>query len=460
MPKILARNSVPPGSVEPQSARDRLLPWAWFVIVLIILWVLLRASSYGERASVYRAVALAAEAFRSPVWAALLAAAAAGLFWMARRSRVERAGSVAAPAPNVLLRAEPSGCLTVVVPGTRGALAADHVIRRNRDRERELLLRFDGLARRASSLSSDAAGGALEGGARRDAAREIEAEARALGLDLAEVLLGADPRARDRLLDLPGGALLLSMQPELTVFPWELLVLAPGARFLWQLFDVSRQIRGTSAAVPAAQQREGPARLLLLANLEAGGARRLPHAEREAEAIMDVGASRPDVLRVVRKTPADANELRLVLREGYDVVHFAGHGVTSAAGAVGWMLPSGSLVEPEAVLGSSVAPPRLVFSNCCASAPGPGLAERGGRDLALGLMRAGVPAYLGTQWEAPDEGAAAFAGAFYRSLATGAPLAQAVGLARSRVMGRFEITWANYVLYGDPELALAPGGRR
>lgn len=437
---------------------DRFLPWAWFVIALIILWILLRTSSYGERASLYRAVSLAGEAFRSPVWLVLLLAAAAGLFGLGLRRRRAAAGVDIAPAPNVLLRAEPQGSITVMVPGGRGALVRDHVVRRNPAREKQLLEQFDALARRSASFQEPAANRPESPHERGASARQIISEARALGQTLAETLLGDEAQLREQILGLPGDALLLSVQPELARFPWELAVMTPGVGFLWQIFDVSRQIRGTKPTRVSAERHPGPARLLLLANLETTSGRELPCAESEAEAIMDFAASCPDLVRVVRKSPRDIQELALVLREGFDVIHFAGHGVTSGSGQVGWVLADGSVVDPESIIDSRTPPPWLVFSNSCSSAPGPGLTEGRAGDLAIGFMRTGVAAYLGTLWQLPDRGAAAFASTFYRSLAGGSSLAHAVGVARSRVMGRFEMTWANYVLYGDPDLRLPSEG--
>jgi CHAT domain-containing protein len=69
-------------------------------------------------------------------------------------------------------------------------------------------------------------------------------------------------------------------------------------------------------------------------------------------------------------------------------------------------------------------------------------------------MLAGVPAYLCTLAELHDAGSADFSVAFYRAVLGGATLGRAVTAARTALLGRHPITWANYVLYGDPALTL------
>lgn len=198
-------------------------------------------------------------------------------------------------------------------------------------------------------------------------------------------------------------------------------------------------------------------RMLLLANLEAGrNGRDLPAAEQEAVDLMGLAARHPEGLRVVRKSPTTAADLRTLMDEGFDVVHFASHASHGRDGRVGWVLPNGQTVMPGEAGGSSPPAPIFVFSNSCSSGPTTELAESRVRDVAASFMTWGVPAYLGTLWELHDAGSAAFAVAFYRALLSGATLAGAVSRARESLMGAHPITWANYVLYGDPALTLAP----
>jgi CHAT domain-containing protein len=70
------------------------------------------------------------------------------------------------------------------------------------------------------------------------------------------------------------------------------------------------------------------------------------------------------------------------------------------------------------------------------------------------MMKAGVSACLCTLWQLHDSGSASFGGSFYRALLGGATLGTALTAARTALLGSHPITWANYVLYGDPALRL------
>ena len=69
-------------------------------------------------------------------------------------------------------------------------------------------------------------------------------------------------------------------------------------------------------------------------------------------------------------------------------------------------------------------------------------------------MRTGISSYVGTNWELEDSQATCdFALHFYRSIFDAKPLGQALFEARKFARNTFpksDLTWANYVLYGDP----------
>ena len=101
----------------------------------------------------------------------------------------------------------------------------------------------------------------------------------------------------------------------------------------------------------------------------------------------------------------------------------------------------------------------LVFANTCGGETREAGEESRAWDAARHFLQWGVPSYVGTLWDLHDAGSARFAGIFYRQLAGGATLAASVSAARSALLGIEPVTWANYVLYGDPALvvAAAPG---
>ena len=438
-----------PSQRTPGKRRFPVLVLAWLCIVLMALWVVLRSLDYGSvRVAVYGALARGAEAFLHPAWAVLLLGLAAFLFLVARKRSVPLAVP-AAVAPAVQFRAEPPGMISVVVAGSRDAVARDSILERNLLEEKRVVEAFHGLAQRSVSF----AGANESGGFSRAQIDDAQRELYALGLAIGSTLLGGSSEVADALVDLPGDHLQLGVQAELSGIPWELMVARRGGGFLWQLFSVTRQLRDTAAVRPGSARRRGRCRLLLLANLEAGvPGRELPAAEREAQDLLELGATKPDLLQVVRKSPRSAAELRQLLGEGFDVLHFAGH--TGAADGLerGWVLGDGASVSPAELLSDRVPAPTIVFANACSSSP----TSRGESvaDAARALMLAGVPAYLCTLAELHDAGSADFSVAFYRAVLAGATLGAAVTAARTALLGRHPITWANYVLYGDPALTL------
>ena len=155
---------------------------------------------------------------------------------------------------------------------------------------------------------------------------------------------------------------------------------------------------------------------------------------------------------------------------GCHVLHFAGHAVLSERrgdlGQSGWLL-EGSIEAPTDFLRASSlegfwseAAPLVVFANACVSGRGSAesLRQRAYSDGALGLaqafLSAGVENYLGTVWESPDnEATIEFASAFYREFFAGNTIGRAVRAAREFCGGESgdeDLTWARYVLFGDP----------
>jgi len=76
--------------------------------------------------------------------------------------------------------------------------------------------------------------------------------------------------------------------------------------------------------------------------------------------------------------------------------------------------------------------------------------------LASSFILGGALGIIGTLWPIFDEGAAEFASTFCEGLLTGQSLGEAVRLARLRVRESrpHDVTWASFVLYGDPTLSI------
>src|SRR4030095_15771588 len=108
--------------------------------------------------------------------------------------------------------------------------------------------------------------------------------------------------------------------------------------------------------------------------------------------------------------------------------------------------------------------PFLVFSNSCEAATtaawqGEAGHEGGPFGIGSAFLLAGVRSYVGTIWVVHDAQSSTFATACYRALAAGGRLGDALHDARTAVIaahGREALTWASYLLYGDPAFQPLP----
>ncbi len=80
-----------------------------------------------------------------------------------------------------------------------------------------------------------------------------------------------------------------------------------------------------------------------------------------------------------------------------------------------------------------------------------------GGALAEAFLAWGAGAYVGPLWDLSDRGGAVFARAFYTAVADGSTLGDAIQRARSSSAVANSVTWAGYVLYGDPTKAPTRG---
>jgi len=424
-----------PGDGSGTTARGCAYALLLALILAAGLWPAVRAGGYGE---LYRRVAGALDAYGAPQWLAVVLAAAAlvGL-WLVLSGRRSTRDRPPSPAPDVHLRAEPRGHITLVIAEGRGAAAADIVVPRNPAAERDIIQRLRSLASREASFADTGVGVG-------ETARELGA----LGRALAERILGGESAA-GRIGDLSGDHLQLRVHAELASLPWEQLVPRRGGLPLWRLFHVGRQLRLPGAA-PTTPRRPGlPLRVLLIAGGETDTGTDLPSAELEADAVLELAGRRPELLRVVRKSPRTLEELSTLLYGDFGVLHFAGHAVESPEGRV-WVLPGGESFRMRDLPPS--APP-LVFANACATSGSPSRPDVDA--TAHDILSRGAAAYVGTLWNVADAGAAAFAGAFYSALTNGSTLGAALTTAREAVHPQHPLTAAGYVLYGDPTAVLA-----
>jgi hypothetical protein len=140
------------------------------------------------------------------------------------------------------------------------------------------------------------------------------------------------------------------------------------------------------------------------------------------------------------------SKLQQLLRQGFHVWHFAGHGGFKPDGKTGvlYFEDAGrsseeiSALELGILLNRGV---RLVVLDACQSGT---LQTAPFRSMAPALIRAQIPAVIAMQFKVLDAAARAFAGEFYRALAEGFPIDACVTEGRRAVMGAVGLSRADW----------------
>jgi S-adenosylhomocysteine hydrolase len=157
---------------------------------------------------------------------------------------------------------------------------------------------------------------------------------------------------------------------------------------------------------------------------------------------------------------ATRRKLREALRTPTDIFHFTGHGgfTVEYAGSgegpgVGWIALVGNSGAEDRLSGDDLAADlqsagvRLAVLGACQSARRDSVSAWTG--VAPALIRAGVAAVVGMQFEISHENAVVFSEAFYRSVAAGATVDEAVWAGRRAIKDHDKngFAWAIPVLY-------------
>jgi pimeloyl-ACP methyl ester carboxylesterase len=279
----------------------------------------------------------------------------------------------------------------------------------------------------------------------------------------------------------------LQIPRELMKYPWELL--HHRGEWLGERYALGRQVfmeTGLARRVPGRHQ--GRVRPLVIGDpiLESTQWRQLPGARAEAEQVAGWFAANSrtpgsviefnferDTRINCRLTRAD---VRALLRDGgYDIVHFAGHGLFRADDpeTSAWVLTDGELwsLEIRNTLNDHPAPPWLVFANACEAGMDAASPNRQYHNNVFGLATAfinnGVAAYIAPLWPINDLLAQFIAIKFYSQLlCERATLGEALRRAKAEARRQAypddaelngdssqawaSLGWASLVLYGDP----------
>jgi len=168
-------------------------------------------------------------------------------------------------------------------------------------------------------------------------------------------------------------------------------------------------------------------------------------------------------------TGADATEaaVRHMLRDPFDVVHFATHAeVDSADPARTAILLGGedSLQDGRlsiAEVSNLQLDEPIVVLSACRSAVGVILQGEGVLGLTRAFFEGGARTVVGNLWSVEDRDASVLVDHFYRHLVAGSSVADALAGAQRELWAAGEPTktWAGLVVLGDGDHSLAPGRR-
>jgi len=278
-----------------------------------------------------------------------------------------------------------------------------------------------------------------------------------------------------RLRNTNSGFLFWHIDQSLRNIPWELLY--DGSRFLADNYYIGKNISGYW------RDNNRPERDRLRVLIIADPTDNLEWARLEGEGLFDslnaeVSADLLDVQFMAGNRISKLNLLNAI--KGRDIIHYTGHVYYSKdQQESGWLLSDNKILRAREIEKSGSAP-FLVFSNGCLSAPaemgflsediqdtGKAAIEKGYRvnDLAGAFLKAGICNYIGTNWEIRDNSRTFdFAMNFYRAIFEEKSVGEALFEARLRARQTYpasDLSWANYVLHGNPMARMfRPGQRR
>jgi len=140
------------------------------------------------------------------------------------------------------------------------------------------------------------------------------------------------------------------------------------------------------------------------------------------------------------------------------MVHFVGHGYTTAGGGALLLTPADparsdyDLLRPADLRRQNWSECRLVVLSACATAAGQAEGPHNPESLVRALIRAGVPRVVASSWNVDSRATAELMRWFYRSLAAGETPGEALRTAQHEVRRRPEwqhpYYWAGFQLYG------------
>jgi CHAT domain-containing protein len=293
-----------------------------------------------------------------------------------------------------------------------------------------------------------------------------------VGRQLLELVMPMDVQAE---LRVENQFLELGIDEALLEFPWELM--HDGDEFMCLKHLMGRFVNVTRPSIPPRERQEAARSetlSVLLISVPRPQPRSngtvyepLPAAEAEAKAIVETLAPLGDAVTITLLRGRDAtwdNTFKAIKAGPYHIVHFNGHAYFNSERpqASSLVLFDRDLATGPIMSFFGRRPPLFFVMNACETAAiqSAGATWKDRYDI-FGLARAFLEtgAYLvGTRWKVGDEAAAAFATAFYSSFVSDLKsLGRAIRdgrLASRKASPDDDLSWASYLLYGDPRVRL------
>ncbi|MBI5055716.1 MAG: CHAT domain-containing protein [Nitrospirae bacterium] len=263
---------------------------------------------------------------------------------------------------------------------------------------------------------------------------------------------------KDKLIKTRVKNLMVNIDDSLVFVPWELLF--DGKEFLCRRFSLGRSVSTKQQVSVVIRALGRPLKMQLLA--DPGGDLKASYEE-GVEIKNEISALDDWVDVTLKSTDIRTDYVKAKIRN-FDIVHYAGHAEHDSLDPEnsGWVLKDGMLrAEDIKNMRGAMPMPSLVFSNACKSGHSEEWKlEEDYEDRIFGLanafLLAGVQHYIGTFWEIPDEAGSYFAIHFYKYIAQGSTIGEAMRKARVALINKYgedTIVWAGYMLYGDPTTA-------
>lgn len=270
-----------------------------------------------------------------------------------------------------------------------------------------------------------------------------------------ELLPRADPRVRELLAKLrkvKSPLLISTDEPNLY---WELLYDDEQDVFLGLKYRLGRRLMTQEVPTNPLRDRQDW-RCLMIADPSGN----LPQTARETAHLRDwLEARNFRDIDYLSGAGADYHSVLAALSsKSYDLIHYAGHTVLDRkTGEYALELHKREMFRASLIRRQLKGNP-LVFLNGCWTGIAKGLNNVPGSVVGLtdAFLAAGAQVVVGSQFQAPDAGARAFAEKFYESMLGGECVGEAMRLARCHVQKAPECAaaWACFVLYGDPAVQL------